>query len=237
MLIIIDRKVPAQAKEKLAAVMSRQPEVNALGLLELETTGLVYPAISGHPDIFFCKLPDRLVIPPNLPAEYLSFLRNHKIDFFVGHLAVGNTYPETVHYNAAIDDHCLVHRLDITDPVILENCHFLEKVPVKQGYTRCNLVLLREKRFITSDAGIYRTMRYHGGEGILVSPEGIQLPGFPNGFIGGAMGILKNTVFLLGSLDHYAEGERVRGFLDDSGQDIVELYDGPLADAGGILFL
>jgi hypothetical protein len=228
MLIIVDKKIPGEAKEKLMAYGT---------LIELETEGIVYPAISGHPDIFFCKTPQMLIVSPSLPDNYLEQIKESKLDYITGHLASSIQHPASVHYNAAVNDHYLVHRLEFTDPVILQNCHTLKKIPVKQAYTRCNLLLLKDDHYITSDRGIHKNLQRSGLEGIFVSPEGILLPGFPNGFIGGAMGLLNDTVFIIGSLALYAEGEAVRKFLEDQKYRIVELYQGPLVDGGGILFL
>ena len=228
MLIIVDKKIPREAKEKLSA---------AGNILELETEGIVYPAISGHPDIFFCKTPQVLVISPSLPDKYLHKIQEQKLQFILGNQASSIQHPESARYNAAINDRYLVHRLEYTDPVILQNCHPLKKIPVKQAYTRCNLLLLRDDHYITSDRGIHKNLQRSGLEGIFVSPEGILLPGFPNGFIGGAMGLLNDTIFIIGSLAYFPEGGAVRKFLEDLQYKIVELYDGPFFDGGGILFL
>jgi hypothetical protein len=228
MLIIIDRKIPGEAREKISAWGS---------VLELQTEGIVYPAISGHPDIFFCKTPGGLVVSPNLPESYFQQLEKHKIMYLKGNYSTGFRYPASVHYNVAIDDRYLFHRLEITDPVVLQNSHILKKIAVKQGYTRCNLVLLRDHHYITSDPGIYRTLIRHGLEGLFVSPGGILLPGFQNGFIGGTMGILKDQVFITGALSFFPEGENVRKYLASLHYETIELYDGPLIDGGGIMFL
>ncbi len=273
MLIIVDKKIPAEAKEKLSAYGT---------LLELETEGIVYPAISGHPDIFFCKTPQTLIVSPSLPEKYIHKLQEQKVQLILGnqassiqiplplpppqqgsgissiiqhqispppapspkregdfirHPVSSIQYPASVSYNAAVSDKHLVHRLEYTDPVILQNCHTLKKIPVKQAYTRCNLLLLKEDHYITSDPGIHKNLHRSGLDGIFVSPAGIILPGFPNGFIGGAMGLLNDVVFVTGSLAHFAEGDTVRNFLEDLDYRIVELYDGPLFDGGGILFI
>jgi hypothetical protein len=203
----------------------------------LETEGIVYPAISGHPDIFFCQTPDKLVVSPSLPEKYKEILAHEGVDFVTGNLASSIQHPGSIHYNAAINDHYLVHRLEFTDAVILENCHYLKKINVNQGYTRCNLAWLKDDHFVTSDPGIYKTLREHGLSGIFVEPDGILLPGFPNGFIGGCIGVYGNTVFFTGSLSHFPEGERLRNYFISLHYEIIELYDGPLIDGGGILFL
>lgn len=228
MLIIIDKKIPGEAKEKLSA---------SGNILELETEGLVYPAISGHPDIFFCKTPQTLIVSPSLPDSYIQKIKEIKQEYVTGNHTSHIPHPASVHYNAAVNDHYLVHRLEFTDPVILQNCHTLKKIPVKQAYTRCNLLLLKNDHYITSDRGIHKNLQRSGLEGIFVSPEGILLPGFPNGFIGGVMGLLNDTIFVIGSLAHFSEGGAVRKFLEDHEYRIVELYQGPLVDGGGVFFL
>jgi hypothetical protein len=228
MLIIVDKKIPAEAKEKLSAYGS---------LLQLETEGILYPAIAGHPDIFFCKTPQTLVVSPSLPDNYIRKIKEIKQEYVTGNHTSHIPYPASVHYNDAVSDHYLVHRLEYTDPAILQNCHTLIKIPVKQAYTRCNLLLLNHDHYITSDPGIHRNLQLATLDGIFVSATGIILPGFLNGFIGGAMGLLNETVFINGNLSHYQDGETVRAFLEDLEYRIVELYDGPLIDGGGILFI
>jgi hypothetical protein len=228
MLIIVDRKIPPEAGEKLSAYGT---------LMHLETAGIVHPAISGHPDIFFCKTPQSLVVSPSLPEKFLHQLEEQKVQFIPGNLASGIRHPASVYYNAAVNDRYLVHRLEYTDPVILQNCHSLKKIPVKQGYTRCNLFLLKNDHYITSDRGIHKNLERSGLKGLFVSPAGIILPGFPNGFIGGAMGLLEDTVFITGSLAHHAEGAAVKQFLENLKYGIIELYNGSLFDGGGILFI
>jgi hypothetical protein len=228
MLIILDKKIPQEAKEKLAVLDT---------LMELETDGIVYPAISGHPDIYICKTPEILVISPNLPEKYIQQLRDHGIKIMLGNKTSGISHPASIHYNATINDKYLIHRLEFTDSVILENCHTLTKIPVKQGYTRCNLMLLRGNHYITSDEGIHKSLQRHGLQGIIVSPNGIILEGFPNGFIGGTMGVKDNKVYIIGKLSSFPEGRPLRIFIENLGYSIVELYDGPLVDGGGILFL
>ncbi|MCX6250142.1 MAG: hypothetical protein NTX61_05250 [Bacteroidetes bacterium] len=246
MLIIVDKKIPAEAKEKLSGYGE---------LLEFFTEELTYPAISCHPDLFFCKTPSELIVAPNLPETYYRILDEHGVRYERGNTKVGELVNRRVgesslyrnkdklhhsvyiHYNAAVSEEYLVHRLEYTDPVVLEHCHYLKKITVKQGYTRCNLLFLNKDHYITSDHGIHKALQQHQLTGILVTPDGIVLPGFPNGFIGGTMGILDNKIFILGSLDRYPDGKKVKDFLGETLIDVIELFNGPLYDGGSILFL
>lgn len=227
MLIIIDSRIPYEAKARLRELGD---------LLELSTDGVTYPAISGHPDIFFTQVDDQLLVAPNLPARYFEILKKYRVSFIKGESPVGNKYPETAAYNAVVTSQYLVHNPKITDVLLLKSCESKIKIQVKQAYTRCNLIFLNEDHAITSDVGIAVEMEENKIETLLVSPEGIELPGFKNGFFGGCCGLYENRLFILGNLDKFPDGKRVRDFIIKNNFEIVELCDTPLFDGGGIFF-
>ena len=59
MLIIIDKRMPAEIRQQLKMYGD---------VLEIQTSGIVYPSISGHPDIFFCQTAAGLIAAPDLPT-------------------------------------------------------------------------------------------------------------------------------------------------------------------------
>jgi hypothetical protein len=124
--------------------------------MELATEGITYPSISGHPDIFFCQLPDKLIVAPNLPKKYFDQLNNHRIDYITGDLPVGPEYPASARYNAVATSKFFIHNFRHTDPLITREMKDLIPVHVDQGYCRCNLLPLKDDHFITSDQGIYK---------------------------------------------------------------------------------
>jgi hypothetical protein len=228
MLILIDKKIPGPAKEELA----RHGE-----LLELETTGITYDAISGHPDIFFHQTPDKLIAAPNTPKKYLSTLESKGIKFLSGEQAVGEKYPASSAYNAVSAGNLLIHNFRNTDSVITTAREDADLIHVDQGYARCNILALDDRHFITSDEKVKRVLDRFDKDCLYVSPEGIILPGFKHGFFGGCCGLSGGKVFITGSLKHYAEGEKVKWYLSAKGYEIIELYDGQLFDGGSILFI
>ena len=228
MLIISDKRIPGKAKEKLQHYGD---------VMFIETEGIVYEAVSGHPDIFFCNTGNGLVVAPNLPDNLKRKLINYQVDFIEGYKPVGNKYPETASYNAVVTSKYLIHNLKYTDRAILNNTGNLIKIDVKQAYTRCSLLPVKEDCFITSDRGIEKTLLQKGLEVLYVEPSDILLPGFRNGFFGGACSVYENKVFIAGSLDRFGDGNKVRTFLKRFDMEIVELYDGRLFDGGSILIL
>ena len=204
MLIIVDKKMNPGAKKKLAYYGE---------LLELETDGITYPAISGHPDIFFCRSQEHLILAPNLPHLYFEQLKGHHIDFITGEMPVGPKYPASARYNAVATDQLLIHNFRHIDFMITRALEDLNPVHVDQGYCRCNLLPLKDGHFISSDAGIYKVLSGLRPEILFIHPEQIKMEGFPHGFFGGCCGIWKDTVFINGSLKYFLEGEKVRNYL------------------------
>ena len=121
-------------------------------VLFLNPTEITYKSISAHPDIFFFQTKDGLVYAPNAPKRIIKELKKRKIKLTEGKKEVGKKYPETVPYNAVGIGDTLIHNLKHTDPTILSL--YENHIQVNQGYTRCNLVALKEGVFITSDEAI-----------------------------------------------------------------------------------
>lgn len=225
MIAIADYRLPAPAKARLETFAD---------LIYLQTSGITYPTISGHPDIFICKVGELLICAPNLPEEILQQLISAGMAVERGSKPIGRKYPNTAMLNAVVTEKYFIHNLEYTDPIVKKHCSSLETVHVNQAYTRCSLIPLDE-RFITSDRGIEKSLKKQGFDILYVNPDGILLPGFDHGFIGGTCGLTGNKVIFIGSLDHYHDGQRIRDFLN--GYEIVELYEGPLFDGGSLLFM
>jgi ribosomal protein L30E len=228
MLIIIDKKIPKKAKRKLAKYGE---------LMELKTRDITYDAISGHPDIFFSQVSKQLVVAPNLPEHYQEKLENLNILFILGELEVGSKYPANSRYNIVADQDFIIHNFRNTDYVTTGFVNGMDLIQVDQGYTRCNLIALGNKHFITSDKGIARTLKKYDLKVLYVNPKEIQLPGFKNGFIGGCAGIYQNKIFFIGKLDYLSDADKLKDFLRRQNYEIIELYDGPLFDGGSIFFI
>jgi hypothetical protein len=182
MLIIVDHKISPGAKEKLSAYGE---------LLELKTEGITYPAISGHPDIFFCQSQDKLIVAPNLPKQYFDKLSASKIEFICGEFPVGAEYPASARYNAVATSNYLIHNFRHTDFMITRTLEDLHPVHVDQGYCRCNLLPLKDDHFITSDAGIFKAdsiRQLADGVPCWFHPKASFLKDFPMAFSADAAG-------------------------------------------------
>ena len=228
MFIIADKRIPEPALLKLSKFGK---------IILFSSKGITYPSISCHPDIFMVQTEKGLIIAPNLPFEMKNILMKNKIHFEKGSSEVGNIYPQTAVYNAVITEEFIIHNLTITDSILLSRSEKLEKIHVNQAYTRCNLLALKQNHFITSDRGIEKTLVKRNLSVLFINPKEIILPGMKNGFFGGCCGISGNTIFLIGNLDFIEEGKIARKLIADLGYELIELYDGPLFDGGGLIFI
>jgi len=228
MLILIDSKMPEAARRKL----SEYGEV-----IEFATHGITYEAISGHPDIFFCSTPSGLIVAPNLPQEYFSILDHNHIKYLKGSLHVGKEYPETARYNSLVTGKYNIQNPAISEPIIHDLNPNSEVIQVKQGYVRCNLIALPNDTFITSDRGIEKSLKQRNLEVLFVDPSSVKLEGFEHGFLGGACGLLENTLFICGSLKHFKDQKHIVSFIECADVSIVELHNGQPVDVGTILYL
>ena len=245
--IIADSRMPEEAKKNLKKLGN---------VLFLNPTEITYNSISSHPDIFFFQKDDALIYAPNAPKRIIKELKKRKIKLIEGKKEVGKKYPETVPYNAVGIGNLLIHNLKHTDSKILSS--YENHIHVNQGYTRCNLLTLKENCFITSDIGIFnavngqqttdnrlcpheslaetygRTSEYISV--LYIDPKQIKLEGQKNGFFPGCCGVWKNNLIVCGSTKYLKEKEELDKFLQDNNFNLIELYDGELIDVGSIFF-
>jgi hypothetical protein len=226
MIILVSKTLSAEARGKLEAYGD---------VVLMESKGIVYDAISSHPDIFCCPVGDKVVVAPNIPEDIEESLTKSGINLVVGEKYLGKTYPGTAAYNAVVSENYFIGNLNFIDEKIKGLLGDRVQIHVKQAYTRCNLLPLTDDRFITSDKGIMKAVRAKGPDISYVDPDGILLNGFKNGFFGGCCGLYEDKLFIHGSLDLFPEGGKVKAFL--KGFEIIELDSGPLRDVGSIMFL
>ncbi len=209
------------------------------GLVEIRRTGKVYDAVSSHGDIYLCKIRNELVAAPVQLPFLLEGLLLSRTEFTRGASDPGYRYPANVRYNAAQIGGYLVHNTKHTDPVILSRAKDLDLklIHVKQGYTKCNLVVVDENSAITSDAGLASALTKHGIDILLISQGHVRLSGFPYGFLGGASGRVDGEIIFNGNLSAHPDQEEIKEFISRKGLMTVWFEEYPLEDIGSILQL
>ncbi len=228
MYVIADKRIPQAAKEKLEKYAK---------LIPLETENIVETSVSGHPDIFMADCEGIFVLSPQIPKNIVDVFEKTHTKYCYGTARLGKEYPQIAAYNAVITKDFLIHKLNISDESIENLCFNKTKISVNQGFTRCSLIALPNNHYITSDKGIEAVLRKMQSEVLYVAPFDIMLPSQKHGFIGGCLGYYDGILWIIGSLNAFKDGEKIREFLKKINLPFIELYNGPLWDGGSLFFL
>ena len=147
-------------------------------------------------------------------------------------------YPRDAIFNALIARDRIFIKADTASEAICDYARSagLKIVPIKQGYPACT-VLAFGNSAITADAGMAAAMKIVGITVTLISNGDISLPPYEYGFIGGASGVFKNTVYFLGNPLLHRDSGKITAAITDAGFDICALSDEPLTDLGRIIFI
>lgn len=223
-----------------------ETEINTLKKLNFDIIKIpkdqnLYNAINGHVDIqlnILNKKDSKIIINKNIPKYFKDLLSYKNINFIESDSVLSYEYPNNISLNAYITDNYLIHNLKFTDKKILEFCKNKKLINVKQGYSKCSILPLREKVIITNDKGIYNTLINEDFDILLLPFGDIELNGLNYGFIGGVGGMISdNCMAFFGSLENYIFGDEVKKFLYKYDVKPIYLNNGKLVDRGSLLVL
>ena len=193
--------------------------INAFHDVKLvDRTAPVYDAVSCHPDIYYCRLPNGNVFSSEAGE-------------------IGESYPQNIGFNAVCLDKYFIHNLKYTNPRLMAYVKNLGLTPinVKQGYTKCSCVVVDGCSVITADNGIYSALSKLDDVNVLKVTEGhVNLPGFEYGFLGGASGRVGDTVYFSGDLTKHPDFNTIEEFIHNRKLDI-KWFDFTLTDIGTII--
>jgi len=236
-IIVHDKRLP----QEYITVLKGQIPGSIWHALELEGMPAVYRSIQYHPDIYFFKIKDDLLVhAPCVRKSILDELRNRGVKLRQGRRDPGTAYPESARYNAVRVGKRVFHNMDCTDPVIVEEAERagLEIIHVPQGYAGCSVLQAGPRAIITADKSIAEAVRGEGIDVLLIGRGAVLLPGEKYGFLGGAGGRMPDgRVVILGDLHRHPDGEKMYGFFREHQIRPVEVEGAPLYDAGSLVIL
>lgn len=146
-------------------------------------------------------------------------------------------YPENAAFCALILGNLFIHRLDITASKLLNEAkkRGMKLIDCRQGYARCSSCVVDEGSVITADRGLADILRKNGVEVLEISPKGVLLPGYSEGFIGGASGRVGNTILFNGDLSSHPDYESIVEFIESRRLSVKYFQNLPLRDIGSII--
>lgn len=202
----------------------------------------VYEAINGHPDIQLNVLKSKenayIIVQKNISDNFKKILKSNNIKYILSKNALSNTYPDDIILNSLILENYFIHNLKFSDKNLLKSQNPKTKINVSQGYTKCSILPVNDNALITSDKGIFETLKDYNFDVLLLPPGDILLPSLNYGFIGGTGGMISNDkMAFFGDLDSYIWGKEVTNFLYKYDVSPIALRKGKLIDRGSLLTL
>ena len=201
------------------------------------------PRVAFHPDMLMMAIGRDVAVPAFYASRadvrpILNTLRHRcGIRVMTTEKIPGDSYPHDVVCNALMYGGKLYGKLSALAPEILRlaDADGIEAVDVAQGYAGCSALACRDI-LLTADPSIRSAISERGGNVLLLSPGGIDLPGYDTGFIGGAGGCADGHAVFFGDVRRHPDGERIAQALSARGIVCHCLGDGNLTDFGGIKF-
>ncbi len=194
------------------------------------------PAVSFHADMAVLHTGRNNIILDKRQKKRKSELEKIGFSVYETENEIKGTYPADIKLNVAVVGDFIFGNLLHTDKNALNLLSDKELTNVKQGYTKCSVVVINENATITDDKSIYRKMSEKGIDSLLISKGDISLVGHDYGFIGGASGkISENEVVFFGDIEKHRDFPLISAFLQKHGCTFLCTDKGPLRDIGGII--
>ena len=202
----------------------------------VESVENIYDEISSHVDIFSCKVKNQIICAKNIKLTDYSF------KFLEGSNIENNNF---VKYNFCITKKFVIGNFKYIDEVLKRTIeeNELEKINVKQGYAKCNILALTDNAYITSDNGIKNVLEKYGFDVLYLPDEDIKLLDkngkFSNmrGFIGGATCIIDNEVILFGDVKFLKQGKAFEKFIEKYGYTLKYFENEEIVDYGSAIYI
>lgn len=144
-------------------------------------------------------------------------------------------YPKDIYLNALRVNNIVFGRTDHLSEIILEDTR--RSVFIRQGYSRCSACVIDNGSLITADRAVASAVSEYGVTVTLITGGSIRLEGYDYGFIGGASGVIGNSVAFFGNVSAHPDGEKIKAAVLSRGKDIISLDDDVLTDYGGLMII
>ena len=189
--------------------------------------------VSSHADMLLCAVDDTVFVHKDYPCEIKGFDNVIKVDE-----EISSKYPYDVLLNICTVGKNAFCNTKFASKTVLEhlksNGYSIHHV--SQGYAHCSTMTVSENAIITADTGIAKEAQKASLDVLVISSGYISLLPYEYGFIGGSCALCEDKIYICGSLRYHPEGERILKFCQERGRKVIELFDAPLTDIGGILF-
>lgn len=147
-------------------------------------------------------------------------------------------YPHDIAYNATVIGGVLYSNTEHTSKAIkaLADKLSIPKKSTKQGYTACSTLIPTDRHAITADPSLSAEYESNGIDICRITNGSVSLPPYDCGFIGGASGVCRDTVYFAGDINYHSDASLILSAIKKCKMNAVSLSKRPLLDIGGIKF-
>ena len=147
-------------------------------------------------------------------------------------------YLNEIAYNAAAVGKFLFCHEKYTDMAIinLAKKNHLTILATKQGYAKCSIAVVNGNAIITADPDIANRAAAAGIRTLITTNTGVCLPGYTNGFLGGASVKINNTLFFTGNLKKHRDFHKIMAFCEQENTGVDFYEKEPLFDFGSPIY-
>jgi len=231
-IAVVGEGCPEGAKSALASL----PEVEEV--VSLPRDEQISGPIADHPDSVICVYKNRLFAHfeyARKAEKVLSRICNKcGLELCFTYEERSGEYPLDCSLNAL----CLEDKGELIGrkKSLAEPLKSLCTGNTNQGYAGC-CALYTKSQVITADPSIEKACKGIGVPTYAISGRDISLPGYNEGFIGGASGAFEKYICIFGSPKYSESARELEAFCTFNDLTLVCLEDAPLTDRGGIKFI
>lgn len=190
--------------------------------------------VAGHVDLSVAMVGKTCFVSKGVDARIVNELTNRGYDCQRVQGEEGSVYPLDAGLCVCDTGRFLLYNEKTADPELVGKFENRISVNIAQGYSKCSICVVNEKSIITTDNGIAWTARLRGLEVLKIKNDTISLPGFDEGFIGGAsVKISSDKILFFGNIKTHPDCDAIQDFLAKRGVCAVSLGNDFLMDIGG----
>ncbi len=194
--------------------------------------------VSGHVDLSVAMIDKICFISKGVAPYIVNELTNRGYACQTVQGEEGSNYPLDAGLCVCDTGRFLLYNEKTADTDLVKRFENRIAVNIAQGYSRCSICVVNEKSIITTDNGIAWTARLRGLDVLKIKNDTISLPGFNEGFIGGAsVKISSDRILFFGDIKTNPDYDAIHDFLIKRGVYAVSLGNGYLMDIGGAMAL
>ena len=201
---------------------------------------LPYP-VASHPDMLLWQYGKTIVTYEDyllVAKDTFTVLENMGYKILTASQSPTDKYPFDVRLNCAVVGRNVICNEKYADSVVLDTVHReqLTLIHANQGYAKCSTLPISENALITADVSIYNAAKKFSVDTLLITQGNVRLDGYDTGFIGGATGVLNDSVFFCGNVSLHPDGNGIEKFCSLYNKNVICLSSEALYDYGTIFF-